>query len=113
MKIYTPVINATGVWCNVRFVNGVGETDIPHLVEWFKSHGYKIEEIDENQTYCLKLSGNKETSQNIEVKTENPISDDFDNMTPNQLRDWAKANGLGGKIKNIRNKEKLIEIIRG
>ena len=38
---------------------------------------------------------------------------DFESMTPNELREWAKANGLGGVIKNIRNKEKLIELIRG
>ena len=38
---------------------------------------------------------------------------DFDSMTPNELRDWAKANGLGGVIRNTRNKEKLLEIIRG
>ena len=38
---------------------------------------------------------------------------DFDSMTPIELREWAKANGFGNKIKNIRNKEKLIEILRG
>ena len=110
MKIYTPVKNATGVWCNVHFQNGVGETNDPHLIEWFKSHGY---EIEENQKSCLKSSESDEISQNIEFKTENLVKDGFDSMTPNELRDWAKANGLGSKIKNIRNKEKLIEIIRG
>ena len=100
MKIYTPVKNATGVWCNVHFQNGVGETNDPHLIEWFKSHGYKTEKSN--------LEVPKEAP-----KKETPILDEFDSMTPNELRDWAKANGLGGKIKNIRNKEKLIEIIRG
>lgn len=107
MKIYTPVKNATGVWCNVHFQNGVGETNNPHLIEWFKSHGYKIEKSD------FEVPKTEKISQKEAPKNENPISDEFDSMTPNQLRDWAKANGLGSKIKNIRNKEKLIEIIRG
>lgn len=106
MKIYTPVNNATGVWCNVRFVNGVGETDVPHLIEWFKRHGYRVE----------GSSPKVETTESVKIEVE-PIGTtnlpNLDSMTPNQLRDWAKANGLGGKIKNIRNKEKLIEIIRG
>ena len=38
---------------------------------------------------------------------------DFDAMTPNELREWMKANGYGSKIKNIRNKEKLLELLRG
>lgn len=107
MKIYTPVKNATGVWCNVYFQNGVGETNDPHLIEWFKSHGYEIEKSD------VKVQKIEEIHQKEAPKNENPISDQFDSMTPNELRDWAKANGLGSKIKNIRNKEKLIEIIRG
>ena len=48
-----------------------------------------------------------------EIPIEKCEEPDFDAMTPNELRDWARANGLGGKIKNTRNKEKLLEIIRG
>ena len=94
MKIYAPVENINGIYASVMFVNSVGETDNPALIEWFRSHGYKIEKS---------------------VKKCDEISDepDFDSMTPNELRDWMKENGLGSKIKNIRNKEKLLEIIRG
>ena len=42
MKIYAPNKQANGVWCSVRFVEGVGETDNPHLIKWFKEHGYKV-----------------------------------------------------------------------
>lgn len=105
MKIYAPVKNATGVWCNVHFKNGVGETDNPHLIDWFRRHGYRIEEelptLNIEETVKTEISNVEETVL------------DFESMTPNQLRDWAKANGLGSKIKNIRNKEKLLEIIRG
>lgn len=109
MKIYTPVKNATGTWCSVRFVNGVGETDRPHLIEWFKAHGYRVEgaKIEETPTEIL--------DKVLEVVEEvpQPSEPDLESMTPNEIRDWAKANGYGSRIKNIRNKEKLIEVIRG
>ena len=102
MKIYSPVKNFTGIRYNVRFVRGVGETDNPTAIEWFRSHGYNVPlgEIDIVD----------EPVNELVAVTDEP---DFDSMTPNELRDWAKANGLGGVIKNTRNKEKLLELIRG
>ena len=44
MKIYAPVTDVNGIWCTVKFVNGVGETDNPSLINWFKDHGYRVEE---------------------------------------------------------------------
>jgi hypothetical protein len=41
--------------------------------------------------------------------TEKPLED----MTPGELREYCKTIGKGHLMKNIRNKEKLIEIIRG
>ena len=95
MKIYAPVKDFNGWRNNVRFVNGVGETDNPQVIEWFQSHGYEI--VDESHI----------------ITVEKCDEMDFDNMTPLELRDWAKAHGLGGVIKNTRNKEKLLELIRG
>lgn len=102
MKIYAPNKQATGTWCSVRFVNGVGETNDPHLIKWFKEHGYKLEEVPTTKVVT-------ETILNEVVET----TDDFESMTPNQLREWMKSNGYGSKIKNIRDKEKLIKIVRG
>lgn len=99
MKIYAPVECTNGVRASVRFVNGVGETNDPHLIQWFKSHGYKLEKCDE-------------TTQSPLEKCDE-VTPNFDEMTPNELREWMKANGLGSQVKNIRNKEKLLEIIRG
>lgn len=45
MKVHTPNKNYTGVSASVAFCNGVGETDDPHLLEWFKDRGYEVEEI--------------------------------------------------------------------
>ena len=103
MKIYAPVKDANGIYASVMFRNGVGETDEPHLIEWFKRHGYKVElevtlppiDIGEIQL------GEIDTTPN------------FDSMTPNELREWMMQNGYGSKIRNTRNKEKLLEILRG
>ena len=46
MKIYSPNKEYTGVSASVPFCNGVGETNDPHLIQWFKDHGYKVEESE-------------------------------------------------------------------
>lgn len=43
MKIYSPNKEYTGVSASVPFCNGVGNTEDPHLIQWFKDHGYKAE----------------------------------------------------------------------
>lgn len=40
--IKAPNKDYNGVSASVTFVKGVGETDNPHLIEWFKSHGYEV-----------------------------------------------------------------------
>lgn len=114
MKIYAPVKDATGVWASVRFVNGVGETDNLHLIEWFKTHGYRLEKCEETLHKTVeKCDVNLVIEpQNDAIESQNEQID-FDKMTPNELRQWATEHGLGSKIRNTRNKEKLLEIIRG
>ena len=116
MKIYAPVKDANGVWASVRFVNGVGETDNPQLIEWFMNHGYSMEDCNIPMEHVVE----KFDVPAVEVEPDEDEmmgyaekQPDFENMTPIELREWAKANGLGGAIKNIRNKEKLLEIVRG
>lgn len=106
MKIYAPVKDATGTWASVRFTNGVGETDNPDLIKWFREHGYEVE-VTVNQTQDIA-----DVVDTILTEIDN-AEPDFDSMTPNELRDWAKSNGYGSVIKNTRNKDKLIEIIKG
>ena len=107
MKIYAPVKNATGTWATVRFINGVGETDNQYLIQWFKKHGYRVEE--EIQFDNLVENDQIET-KNDQIESTEP---DFEAMTPLELREWGKANGYGSVIRNTRNKEKLLELIRG
>ena len=114
MKIYAPVKDSSGIWASVKFVNGVGETDNPALVDWFRSHGYRIENETtvflEDNVPIVPDALTWEVGGNESVEETKP---DFDSMTPNELRDWAREHGLGSKIKNTRSKEKLLEIIRG
>ena len=114
MKIYAPVKNTNGVYASVRFINGVGETDNPKLIEWFKAHGYRLEKCDampQNPPEKCEVNLVIDTpNEQIELQNEEV---DFDSMTPNELRQWAIEHGLGTKIRNTRNKEKLLEIIRG
>lgn len=42
-KIICPNAEFTGVSASVEFVNGVGETENEHLIEWFKDRGYTVE----------------------------------------------------------------------
>lgn len=44
MKIYSPNREYTGVSASVPFCNGVGETEDPYLIKWFRDHGYTVEE---------------------------------------------------------------------
>jgi len=46
-KIYAPNKEYTGISAGVPFMNGVGETDRPELLAWFREHGYTVEELAE------------------------------------------------------------------
>jgi len=111
MKVYAPVKDFNGWRNNVRFVNGVGETNDPRMIEWFRTHGYKVP-LEQSVDNLIIPS----TNEQIESKNDKVIvtsEPNFDEMTPNELREWAKENGFGSQIKNTRNKDKLLEIIRG
>jgi hypothetical protein len=69
-KIYSNNKEFNGISASVNFVNGVGVTDDPYLISWFKEHGYTVE---------------------IEIKPE-----DIENMTYKELTDYAKERGFNG-----------------
>ena len=50
MKIYTPVKGFNGKRASVEFKNGVGETNNPDLIAWFRANGYGLEEIAVEET---------------------------------------------------------------
>ena len=59
MKVHAPNKNYTGVSASVAFCNGVGETEYPYLLEWFKSHGYELEEPPKEETEQKKAASKK------------------------------------------------------
>jgi len=43
-KIYSKNKQYNGISASVNFINGVGESNLPHLVSWFQENGYTIVE---------------------------------------------------------------------
>jgi hypothetical protein len=70
-KIYCNNKQYNGISAGVNFVNGVGESKIPHLLAWFAENGYTI----------------------IEEKREPSI---YDSMGYKELTDLAKERGFNG-----------------
>ena len=66
MKVYSPNKDYTGVSASVPFCGGVGETDDPYLLDWFRKHGYTVEEAE-----GVKAPENEDEPTNME-KSEEP-----------------------------------------
>lgn len=79
MKIYAPVKNYTGISANVQFVNGVGECNTPHVIEWFRSKGYRVEG-DTLETFVEeeKIKEELENLENLESKSNRELKDILD-----------------------------------
>ena len=48
-KIYSPNKQYSGISASVAFAKGVGETENPTLLEWFRGHGYSVEEEEKKE----------------------------------------------------------------
>lgn len=46
--IKAPNEDYAGVSAGVAFLKGVGRTDNPYLIGWFRSHGYEVEETKDS-----------------------------------------------------------------
>lgn len=53
-KITTPNKQYTGISASVTFVNGIGQTDNPNLIQWFKAHGYAVEDGNSLDTMTIE-----------------------------------------------------------
>lgn len=45
-KVKAPNQQYSGLSAGIMFVNGVGETDNPHLLTWFEEKGYDVEQLE-------------------------------------------------------------------
>lgn len=77
-KIYSPNRSYTGVSASVAFCNGVGETENKHLIKWFKSHGYKVEEssTEDEKAKSKEPKSTKGSSKKPEIKQEESSTED-------------------------------------
>lgn len=119
MKIFSKVPDFTGIRASVMFVNGQGDTDDPRLIEWFKQNGYTVPDSQPTKVVeTLGVAANDPEAESIgdaklkELKEDKTIEfPHFPSMTAEQIRAWAKENGLGIKIKATKDKDKLIRIL--
>lgn len=91
-KIYSPNKGYTGVSASVAFFKGVGETEDKRLIEWFKQHGYKVDEIEQNHQ--------------TNTENEKPV----DEMTVDELKAYAEGKNID--LTGLTKKEDILNKIK-
>ena len=89
-KIETPVKGYTGKSASVSFADGVGYTDKPDLVQWFRSHGYKVTELGEEPDHTMEES-------NHMMEEPNHMMEEPDSMPEPEEEPDPKPKGKGKK----------------
>lgn len=94
-KVYAPNKDYNGVTASVPFTNGVGFSSNPYLLDWFKEHGYKVEDdIAEDDITEAKSEANTDISQ----------------LSYEELKSLAKDKGVDGYHKM--KKEELVDALK-
>ena len=89
-KVYAPNRDYNGVTASVPFTNGVGFSSNPYLLDWFKEHGYKVED------------------DIAEAKSE--ANTDISQLSYEELKTLAKDKGVDGYHKM--KKEELVDALK-
>ena len=55
-KILAPNKSYTGVSASIAFCNGIGTTDNPELIDWFKKHNYQVVEEEKKEKTFDEMS---------------------------------------------------------
>lgn len=76
-RILAPNKQYTGISAGVSFSQGVGECTSPYLLDWFRSKGYEVEEIEKPED-----DGNED---DIRI---------FEDMTIEELQSYAEEKGI-------------------
>jgi len=67
-RITAPNKEYAGVSAGVSFSGGEGHTDNPRLIDWFRSHGYLVDE--EKAIAPAQLKGRKQRSERTTKRGE-------------------------------------------
>lgn len=78
-KILAPNRQYTGISASIAFANGVGETSTPHLISWFKEHGYQVEG-DEDQQENNQGTDNTDNDKPLEKMDKKELESVADEM---------------------------------
>lgn len=89
-KIYAINKEYNGVTASVPFTNGVGFSSNPYLLDWFKEHGYEVED------------------DIAEAKSE--ANTDISQLSYEELKALAKDKGVDGYHKM--KKEELLDALK-
>ena len=109
-KIICPNKEYTGVSASVSFCNGVGETEDPRLIKWFKDHGYTV--IDKEKA---QIDGEKEevTATEKEMYTKKALegmgAPDIDELAAKEGVDISNCKNKNDKIEKILEHQKAKE----
>ncbi len=96
-KIIAPNKQYTGISASVPFINGQGETDSPALIDWFKQHGYSVEEEDQGPP--------KDSVQDPPGKFEGWDADQLKGYAEEHGIDVGKSTSVEGILKKIMEAE--------
>lgn len=89
-KIIAPNKGYNGTAASVSFRDGIGETDKPHLIQWFKEHGYTVEEPFTEESEPVSEEGGEPPepeSGSIDVEV-------LKNMDMDMLKAYAQTKGI-------------------
>lgn len=69
-KIKAPNKEYAGISAGVPFTKGEASTDDPHLIDWFKTHGYEV--VEEKGSKGKGKKTEKDPEPNAEGATSDP-----------------------------------------
>lgn len=83
-KIIAPNTEYNGESAGVTFENGVGQTDDPNLISWFKEHGYKVEDSPA-ETDLQKVTNAEKSEEPKDSNDPLPSASELSKMNKSQL----------------------------